>query len=126
MQQIIFDTDVVIHLLRQTDETVQQLQVLRRQESVFFVSPIVIAEVYAGAFKKEYEAIEIFFSLCQFAPIDAEIAKQAGIYAMQYKKAFHKISLEDYLLAATAKVSRYKLWTYNIKHFPMRDIELIR
>lgn len=126
MQQILFDTDVVIHLLRQSGETMQQFQALRQQSSIFFVSPVVIAEIYAGAFKKEFEAIEVFFSLCQFAPISAEIAKQAGLYAMQYKKAFHKISLEDYLLAATAKVNGYTLWTCNIKHVPMNDIKLIK
>jgi len=39
-------------------------------------------------------------------------------------KAFQGISLEDYLLAATARVHRCPLWTRNRKHYPMDDIEI--
>ncbi|MFI3186991.1 MAG: hypothetical protein QX198_13545 [Methylococcaceae bacterium] len=33
----------------------------------------------------------------------AKTAKQAGLLAAQYRKAYQGISLEDYLLAATAE-----------------------
>jgi len=79
----------------------------------FLLSPIVIAEIYVGAFAEEYVTIEDFFSLCEFAPITVEVARQAGVYAKQYRQAYHKISLEDYLLAATAKINHSPLWTYN-------------
>jgi predicted nucleic acid-binding protein len=36
------------------------------------------------------------------------------------------LSLEDYLLAATAKIEDYQLWTYNRKHFPMPDVSIFK
>ncbi len=33
--------------------------------------------------------------------------------------------MEDYLLAATAKMNHCPLWTGNLKHYPMDDIELL-
>ena len=47
-----------------------------------------------------------------------------GLYANRYSKAFQGISLEDYLLAATARVHRCPLWTRNRKHYPMDDIDI--
>ena len=40
-------------------------------------------------------------------------------------RAFFDSFEEGFLLAATARVHRYPLWTANRKHFPMEDIELI-
>jgi predicted nucleic acid-binding protein len=57
--------------------------------------------------------------ICKFTGI------QVGNYANVYKKAYNKISLEDYLIAANAKVNSMKLWTNNKKHYPMEDIELV-
>jgi len=57
--------------------------------------------------------------------INAEIGFIAGKYANKYSKAFNKISLEDYLIAATVKFYNLYLWTYNKKHYPMKDITLI-
>jgi predicted nucleic acid-binding protein len=125
-KNVVLDTDVVIHLLRHSAETVKLFTQFHQAGTLFLLSPIVIAEIYVGAFAEEYVTIEDFFSLCEFAPITAEIARQAGFYAKQYRTAYHKISLEDYLLAATAKTNHCPLWTYNLKHFPMGDIELLK
>ena len=125
-ERIVLDTDTVIHLLRQTANPVNQFIQLHHAGTIFLLSPIVIAEVYVGALTKEYASIEDFFRLCEFSPITIDIAKQAGNYAKQYRKAYNKISLEDYLIAATAKMNCCPLWTYNTKHFPMEDIHLFK
>ncbi len=44
----------------------------------FYLSPIVIAEIYVGAFKKEHLEIEALFNLCTRWILDAKTAKQAG------------------------------------------------
>jgi len=126
IERMMLDTDTVIHLLRHSPLTVQPFIQLYHNGTIFLVSPIVIAEVYAGALVKEYESIDDFFQLCEFAPLTLTIAKQAGHYAKQYRKAYNKISLEDYLIAATARMNHCPLWTYNMKHFPMEDIELFK
>jgi predicted nucleic acid-binding protein len=123
-ERLVLDTDVVIDLLKKKPKTVSQFLVLVDAKTSLLISPIVIAEVYAGAFPREHKDVEAFFSLCQRVGLDADTGRAAGLYANQFSKAFHGISLEDYLLAATAKAHRCPLWTGNRKHYPMGDIEL--
>jgi predicted nucleic acid-binding protein len=77
----------------------------------FFLSPVVVAEIYAGAFQREHKKIETLFSLCKRISIDSETGLQAGHYAHRYRKTHQGISLEDYLPAACAKQNRCPLWT---------------
>jgi predicted nucleic acid-binding protein len=123
-ERLVLDTDVVIDLLKKKPQTVNQFLVLVDAKTSLLISPIVVAEVYAGAFPREHKDVEAFFSLCQRVGLDADTGRAAGLYANQFSKAFQGISLEDYLLAATAKAHRCPLWTGNRKHYPMGDIEL--
>ncbi len=123
-ERILLDTDIVIHLLKKQPEIVAHFIGLRQQEAEILLSPIVVAEIYAGAFEREYSDIEAFFGLCRRLTLESDIARSAGIYANRYRKAFQGVSLEDYLLAATARAFRCPLWTGNRKHYPMDDIEL--
>jgi predicted nucleic acid-binding protein len=123
-ERLLLDTDVVIHLQRRHPNTVERFVALEEGGTTFLLSPIVIAELYAGAFKHEYRQLETFFGLCQPLSLDGEVGRIAGLYANRYRKAFQGISLEDYFLAATARQQRCPLWTGNHKHYPMDDIEL--
>ncbi len=123
MSKILLDSDVVINLLKKNEETIQKIKSFG--ESEFFVSPIVIAEIYAGIKPKEYKRVEELFDYFIVIDIDTDIGKYAGEYANLYKKAFCGISLEDYLIAATAKKYDLYLWTYNKKHYPMQDIRIV-
>ena len=123
MTKILLDTDVVINILKKKEETLKKINALKDCE--FYISPIVIAEVYAGARSKEIEQIEQLFSFFKVIDICAVIGRISGNYANRYKKAFNGISLEDYIIAATAKRYNLSLWTYNKKHYPMEDIGFI-
>lgn len=123
-ERLLLDTDVVINLLKKHPATVERFLDLSERGTVFLLSPIVIAEIYAGAFKHEHPQIETFFNLCQTLTLDGEVARMTGHYANRYRKAFQGISLEDYFLAATARQQRCPLWTGNRKHYPMDDIDL--
>jgi len=120
MTKVLLDTDVVINILKKKEDTLKRLHVLN--DCVFYLSPIVIAEVYAGARSKEIEQIEELFSFFTVVDVCADIGMITGQYAHTYKKAFNGISLEDYMIAATAKHHNLLLWTYNKKHYPMKDI----
>lgn len=122
--RLVLDTDIVIHLLKKQPQTVARFIELLEAKTVFLLSPIVVAEIYAGAFQREHKEIAILFSLCQRISIDSETGQQAGHYAHRYRKAHQGISLEDYLLAASARQNRCPLWTSNRKHYPMDDIAL--
>lgn len=123
-ERLVLDTDIVIDLLKKRPEAVSRFLELVASQTVFLINPIVVAEVYAGAFAREYKDIEGLFDLCQRIETDIETGRVAGLYANRYSKAFQGISLEDYFLAATARTHRCPLWTGNRKHYPMDDIEL--
>lgn len=125
MTQVLLDTDVVIHLLKKQPQTVATFLGCLENKTEFLLSPIVVAEVYAGAFPREFDSIETLFAMCSEATIDAEIGRIAGKYAKQFRKANQGISLEDYFLAATARRYACSLWTANRKHYPMDDIALM-
>lgn len=125
MNKILLDTDVVINILKKDKIFLDRFFKLLKQDTKFYYNPIIIAEIYAGAFKKEMKTIEQFFDklnnieICKFTGI------QAGKYANIYKKAYNKIPLEDYLIASNAKINDLVLWTNNKKHYPMDDIKLL-
>ena len=123
-QRLLLDTDIVIDLLKKQPELVARFLALVESKTSFLLSPIVVAEVYAGAFAREHKDIEAFFGLCQRIDLDSATGRVAGLYANQYRKAFQGISLEDFLLAASAQTHDCPLWTGNRKHYPMGDIEL--
>jgi len=122
---VVLDTDVVIELLKKKQPVIDRYLRLLESGVTPLLSPIVVAEVYAGAFEHEIKTIENLFDRWHTVNVDRAIATQAGRYARQFRKSFSGISLEDFLLAATAHVHRCPLWTANRKHFPMQDIDLI-
>ena len=123
-KRLLLDTDIVIQLLKKRSDVLECFIGLHEQGVEFYLSLIVVAEIYVGAFKNEHPGIEAFFSLCTRWTLDAKTAKQAGLFAAQYRKAYQGISLENYLLAATAEQLVCPLWTNNKKHYPVSEIVL--
>jgi len=124
MDKILLDTDVIINILKKDKKYIDKF--LKLSDSyIFYYNPIVLAEIYAGAFKKEISNIEQFFNRLENINICRYTGILAGKYANQYKKAYNNISLEDYLIAANSKINSCIIWTNNKKHYPMDDIELI-
>lgn len=124
-ERVVLDTNIVIDLLKNVPAVVDKFLALKEAQTQFLICPIVVAEVYAGAFKREHKDVEALFDLCQRIDMDIDTGRMAGLYASQYGKAFSGIALEDYVLAATARTHRCPLWTHNRKHYPMDDLELI-
>jgi len=108
--RVLLDTDVVIFLLKKDKAFVQKFLNLSKQGYRFYYNPIVSAEIFAGAFQKELVQIENFFSKLKCIDICRFTRVQGGNYANLYKKAYNKISLEDYLIAANAKVNSMIRW----------------
>ncbi len=124
VDKLVLDTNIVIDLLKKSPAVVKAFLDLTQGGTRFLLSPIVVAEVYAGAFEREHQSLEALFGLCERIDMDHATGQQAGRYAKQYAKAYQGIALEDFMLAATAHVHRCPLWTLNLKHYPMADIEL--
>ncbi len=124
-ERVVLDTNIVIDLLKKVPRVVERFLGLLEADTQFLICPIVVAEVYAGAFKREYKDIEALFDLCHRVDMDTETGRVAGKFANEYAKAFQGFALEDYVLAATARIHGCPLWTHNRKHYPMRDIEIL-
>ena len=123
-RHIVLDTDIVIHLLKKQATILDRFVALYEDKVAMLISPIVVAEIYAGAFTREHKQIEAFFGLCHPLELDSATARMAGQYANRFRKAWQGISMEDYLLAATAKMHHCPVWTGNLNHYPMDDMEL--
>jgi predicted nucleic acid-binding protein len=123
-ERLVLDTCIVIDLLKKLPNVMGSFLQLTQAGTRFLVCPVVVAEVYAGAFERERGAVEALFDLCERIDLHHETGRLAGLYAHQYAKAYQGVSLEDFMLAATARTHRCPLWTHNRKHFPMADIEI--
>jgi predicted nucleic acid-binding protein len=113
---ILVDTDVLVDFLRGYTEAVA---FIKKFSSRIILSPIVVAELYAGVIgHAELIALENFVSLFRVVPMTAEIAKTAGLYKRDFGKS-HGVGLADAILAATADAENAELKTLNVKHYPM-------
>ncbi len=113
---VLVDTDVMIDFLRGDDKAVS---FIFDHSSQIILSPIVIAELYAGVKgDSEISVLNNFISLFRVVPIDSEIAKAGGSYKRDFGRS-HGVGLADALLAATADRENAELKTLNVKHYPM-------
>lgn len=113
---ILVDTDVLVDFLRGHEKAVA---FVTEFSSKIILSPIVVAELYAGVKgDAELTILENFISLFRVVPLTAEIAKIGGLYKRDFGKS-HGVGLADAILAATADTERADLKTLNVKHYPM-------
>lgn len=113
---ILVDTDVLIDFLRGNTKAAAFINEI---SSRIILSPIVVAELYAGVKgKAELTILENFVSLFRVVPLTVEIAKIGGLYNCDFGKS-HGVGLADAILAATADAEKAELKTLNVKHYPM-------
>ena len=113
---ILVDIDVLIDFLRGKDKAISFIDELSPR---IILSPIVIAELYAGVKgTNELTVLDNFISSFRVVPIDSEIAKAGGLYKRDFGKS-HGVGLADAILAATADKENAELKTLNVKHYPM-------
>ncbi|HHG75075.1 MAG TPA: PIN domain-containing protein [Persephonella sp.] len=66
-----------------------------------------MAEIYAGARKKELKQIEKLLNSFRKIEINEEIGKLSGEFMKKYRKS-HNVELADSLIAACCKVYGFK------------------
>jgi predicted nucleic acid-binding protein len=119
---ILVDSDILIEVSRGKDQDiVSRWTELGRSDNLILYSPVTVAELWAGARPREYEALANLFRVLVCAPIDNETGRQAGDYLRQYRKS-HGVELGDALIASAALLNRAELWTRNRKHYPMKEL----
>lgn len=114
---IMIDSNILIWYLRGNSQINDELLRLTNVDRLF-TSPVVIAEIYAGAKKKEEPIIDDLFTSLYLLEINREIGKTAGHFLNQYSKS-HNLEILDALIAASVTYGKMRLWTLNKKHYPM-------
>jgi predicted nucleic acid-binding protein len=123
--QVLIDTNILINIIKSDIVLIDKFQTLAKDYTIY-VNPTIVAEIYQGARDKEISIIKTFLQYTQCLNLDCETGKLAGELAKQYSKSHHTITLDDYIIAASAKQHKCKLWTLNKKHFPMfSGVELV-
>jgi predicted nucleic acid-binding protein len=120
---VIIDTDIIIWILRGNESIRQKFERLVSDSSgKVFVSPIQIAEVYAGLRDAERIRTEEFFNALRLKLINEAVGKQAGEFIRKYRPS-HNVTLADAVIAAVTVYYNLTLWTLNRKHYPMLSEE---
>jgi predicted nucleic acid-binding protein len=119
---ISLDTDIAIEILRARDQVISsKWSSLVASGAVVLYSPVIAAEVWAGALPHEHPLLSIFFRPLICIPADYQIGELAGELLRKFAKS-HGLEIPDALIAATAILHKATLWTCNRKHYPMPQL----
>ncbi|MBI4972966.1 MAG: type II toxin-antitoxin system VapC family toxin [Candidatus Omnitrophica bacterium] len=124
-ESILIDSDILIDHLRKEKHALDFLETEIETGAFFFVSVISRVEIYAGIRKGEEGIVKSLFEMLTSVDVDAAIADRAGEYLQKFGKG-HALNIGDSLIAATAREMRLRLVTRNVKHYPMKDIEVFK
>jgi predicted nucleic acid-binding protein len=119
---VVYDSDVIIEILRGRASVVRAARELEENGVPTFCTPIAWAEVYAGIRAGEEPLTQAFFEARGEVLFDARTGRRAGAYLARYARS-HGVELADAVVAAAAATSGLRLWTLNRKHYPMPDLD---
>lgn len=122
MSKVLFDTDILIDILRGR-EAIRTFLFDLTGRSVPCCSVISVAELYTGMRPEEKHATDVLLDALVIIPIVREIAEVAGRFKSRVKS--RRLELADCLIAATAFVEGATLATGNTKDYPMREVTVL-
>ena len=122
MKSVLIDSDILIEVSRARDAALlSRWDQLSRSGTPLFCSPVTVAELWHGARPHEHATLNALFSAIPCVPIDSTIGIRAGEYLRSFARSHHA-ELGDALIAATASIHKFNLWTRNRRHYPMKDV----
>lgn len=120
------DSDVLIWHLRGDPRSLEFLRDLRdSREYELWTGAMQRAEVTFFMRPEEEESTLLFLSLFKTAPVDQAIIDRAGAMFRKFHPS-HGIDTNDAILAAMAISTGGKVFTLNLKHYPMPDLPVQR
>ncbi len=119
----LIDTNLLIDHLRGKSAATDFLKALILDECKLICSVITRIELLAGMRPNEDMQIRSLLQIFEEAPVDPAVAELAGKYMSLFMKS-HSLTVGDAILAATARKLGITLYTLNLKHFPMTDIDI--
>lgn len=125
MARYLLDTDVLIWVLRNRQETVDLLSHLSEESGEApACSALSILEVWSGVRASEVRKTEVLLDALQVIPIDDIIARQAADLLRSSKRHRNPREWIDALIASTAIRDQRILVTYNRKDYPYPNLVL--
>ena len=121
---VLLDTCVLIDLLHGREGTAATVRGLIVQGFELTVSPINIAEVYAGMRRGEEDATEELLAALACPALTPEMARRAGNLVAERRRAGRTHTLDDMMIAATAIERGCTLMTANRKDFEIAELEI--
>jgi predicted nucleic acid-binding protein len=119
---VLVDSDILIEVSRGKNvDIVSRWTDLSNSDARVLYSPVSAAELWAGAWPNEHNALNNLFGALTGIPIDEEMGRQAGLYLKKYSQS-HEVEIADALIAASAVANGADLWTRNRKHYPMKEV----
>lgn len=125
MRSLLIDSDVLIDFLRKISSARAFFDSEINAGSGLFCSVISRTEILAGIRPGEEEFVRGLFSVVTPVDVDIAIADRAGEYLRKYAKS-HSVGIGDALIAATVNEMKMELVTRNIKHYPMKEISVVK
>lgn len=122
---LLIDSDILIDHLRKEKKALDFLDTEIEKGSLLFLSVVSRAEIYAGMRKGEDDVVCSLFEIITPLNVDATIADKAGEYLRKFGKS-HALNIGDAIIAATASEMELSLATRNVKHYPMKDISVLK
>ena len=118
---IVVDTDILIGVLRgRTDIAEQFKETVTAAKGLVYITPIQVAEVFAGIRNSEILKTKEFLESLLLLPLDYRAGEEAGTFLNQFRSS-HNVTLADTMVAAATRINAFKIWTLNRKHYPMLD-----
>lgn len=124
-RSLLIDSDILIDHLRKEKKALDFLDTEIEKGSFLFLSVISRAEICAGMRKGEEEAAFSLFEIITPLNVDATIADKAGEYLRKFSRS-HALNIGDAIIAATASEMELSLATRNLRHYPMKDISVLK
>lgn len=120
---ILADTSILIDLQKGDKKTIQSFNKLKDQ---IIISRITACEfIYGANNKKEKKINKDFIEKLKVSEIAPEIS-QYTYYLLDKYALSMKLGISDALIAATAIINGYHLWTRNVKHFrKIKELKLL-
>lgn len=121
---MVVDTDILIDHFHGNASATEFVRNALLQGQTLYISVATVAEIMAGMRPGEEAATEAIFTLFTIYGVDESLARVAGSYLQKYARE-HRLDLGDALIAATAKLTGSPVYTRNIRHYPMDDIQVV-
>lgn len=117
----VIDTDILIDLLKNTEETVTFLAEIEENENPLSTTAINAFELYYGAHKSKQQkqnlkATTKLLNRLIILPLDQTSAETAGHIYAELETKGQPIGLRDSLIAAITLTNGFRIATKNVKH----------